>query len=152
MAGRFLHGVNTDMVTLPTLDAADDYHELRANTAWQNLEAEVRMAALYKAQDYLTYYEFKDYSTESAEVVAKNDALVQRAIIMLAPEMVGSASIAATPLVLKESSSIKQGLVAESKEYVRPSADRFPQVTALLQPILVSSKLGGSGLIRIVRN
>ena len=113
---------------------------------------EKKEAALYKALDYLTFYELRDYSQEVAANITKYDALVERAIIMLAPELANANSIAASPLVVKESSSVKQGLVAESKEYARPSADRFPQVTALLQPILVSSKLGGNGLMRIIRN
>jgi hypothetical protein len=115
-------------------------------------EYEKKEAALYKALDYLTFYELRDYSQEVAANITKYDALVERAIIMLAPELANANSIAASPLVVKESSSVKQGLVAESKEYARPSADRFPQVTALLQPILVSSKLGGNGLMRIIRN
>lgn len=140
------------MAKLPTVEAADAYHEPRLNTVWEELTYEKKEAALYKAMDYLTFYELRDYSHEDAATIAKYDALVERAIIMLAPEIANATSIAASPLVVKESSSVKQGLVAESKEYARPSADRFPQVTALLQPILVSSKLGGSGLMRIVRN
>ena len=139
------------MAKLPTVEAADAYHEARLHLKWQDFTYEQKEAALYKAMDYLTFYELRDYSYEGAAAVAKYDALVERAIIMLAPELAASNSIAATPLVLKESSSVKQGLLAESKEYARPTADRFPQVTALLKPILISSSLGGSGMMRIIK-
>lgn len=120
-------------MAIPTISDADAFHELRQTAAWLavTVDDDAKTAALYKAQDYiLATYVFAD-DTET------DNPLIQNAIIMLAPDMLGASSVSATALVTYERKKM-DGLGEFETHYSEkaPVVDRFPLITASLRSLL----------------
>jgi len=142
-------------MAIPELEDADAYHLLRGNTVWSDLgsddqgEAD-KTAALYRARDYIrAYYQFDDdvYFEDETE---DDDELIVEANIVLALEMTTPVSmLLATPVArLREK---VDGVVEEETEYRNVPSDPYPQVSALLRPILKRSRASSISTIKLIQ-
>ncbi len=111
------------------LEAADGFHALRENSSWVDADQSTRVAALYRASDYVEAV----YAIDGLE----EDARVQMAVTMLAAEMLtASLSVAApTQAVLSEELEAGDGAFREKKTYAARASDPYPLITAILSPI-----------------
>lgn len=138
-------------MSIPTIQAADAYHTLRGNDAWEALDTEQKTAALWRADDYLTaFYRFVDYSNEDEDVQAEYDLLKDAAKVVLALELRTAQSLTQTREVVKERKKI-DGVVEKEFEYSNAPSDPYPQVTAMLRPILVQGRSSGFTVVNLTR-
>lgn len=130
-----------------TVSEADAYHTLRGNEDWQFLgDDEEKLAALYRASDFIrSHYRTRD--TDEAT------ALVREAIIRLAPEIDKLAERRASATIKSKKESL-EGALSEETTYFDNVADSdpFPEITGLLQPVMLGASNGSSlKIIRVVR-
>lgn len=127
-----------------TVAEADAYHALRANEDWQYFGTDAeKLAALYRASDYIRRYQTLD--TDDAA------ALIREATIRLAPSIDNLPTLRDASRIKSEKESLDG--VASSETVYRDDADMldpFPEITALLAPVL-KNRSNGKGLSVIQR-
>ncbi|WP_288484780.1 hypothetical protein [uncultured Novosphingobium sp.] len=129
-----------------TVAEADAYHTLRGNEDWQFLGTDAeKLAALYRASDYIRRYKFID--TDETE------ALKREAIIRLASE-IDTLSEKRAAAGIKTKKESLDGVVSEETTYFDAvsASDPFPDITALLASVTRSESNGkGISVIKLVR-
>ena len=130
-----------------TVAEANAYHTLRGNEDWQYFGKDAdKLAALYRASDFIRSY----YRTTDSEAAT---ALVREATIRLAPEIDNLAERRAAAGIKSKKESL-DGAVSEETTYFDNVADSdpFPDITALLKPVLIGASNGrGLSVIKVVR-
>jgi hypothetical protein len=138
-------------MAIPTIQAADAFHTLRANTAWELLDTDEKTAALWRADDYLSaFYQFVDYSNEDAATILSNNALLDTAKIILALEFRTAQSVTAKSNITKERKRV-EGVIDKEFQYGEAPSDPYPQVTAMLRPILKRGRSSPFAVLNIER-
>jgi hypothetical protein len=124
---------------------ANAYNTLRGYTDWIGSDA-VKMAALVRAQDYITAnYTIRDNLT------ATEQTRLDGAIYLLARDMLTSntQTLRATAAVIKES---KEGAgFKKAVEYADAPTDLYPYITILVAPLCVSATVATFAIARLVR-
>lgn len=112
-----------------TVIQADNFHILRNNKTWTSSLTPERLAALYRASDYIQAVYLVDGHEDSS--------FVQMAVMMLAVEMLAKPVSVASPsqAVLSEEFEAGNKAYVEKKTYAAPAGDPYPLITAILAPI-----------------
>ncbi|MEG8031889.1 hypothetical protein QP179_10000 [Sphingomonas aurantiaca] len=112
-----------------TVIQADNFHTLRNNKTWTTSLTPDRLAALYRASDYIQAVYLVDGHEDSS--------FVQMAVMMLAVEMLTKPLSVAAPAqaILSEATEAGDGAFADKTTYAAPSNDPYPLITAILSPI-----------------
>lgn len=130
-----------------SVSEADAYHTLRGNEDWQYFGEDVdKLAALYRASDFIR----ANYRTQDNEAAA---SLVREATIRLAPMIDSLASLRAAASIKTKKESL-EGVLSEETTYFDGVADSdpFPDITALLSPVVLPVSTGrGLTIIRVLR-
>lgn len=130
-----------------TVSEADAYHTLRGNEDWQYFGSDTeKLAALYRASDFIR----ANYRTVDSEAAA---SLVREATIRLAPMIDNLATLREAAGVKTKKESL-DGVASEETTYFDnvATSDPFPDISALLSPVIVTVSNGkGLSVIRLVR-
>ena len=144
---------------------ADTYHSARGNFAWVDADSDAKEAALRKATDYIdTFYGARLRGTPVSESqnllfprhqfllgsvspVPLNFAIVRRATAELALKVISGVELFpdAAATIAREKIDVIETV------YAQPTGERFPGITALLEPLLRSTFSAGSMFAKLRR-
>jgi hypothetical protein len=141
-------------------DDADDYHEMRRNTAWDDLDDDEKEAAILKATDYMdaAYSWAGDRSTSTQALGWPRSGVVADGVSLASDELPAALVRACAELALRASSSDLAPDVPrlKSREKVGPIEVEYdPHARAyttyrLIDSILAPLLAGASGVFRTV--
>lgn len=130
---------------LPTVSQLDEFHARRGNADWLEADTSDKSPAIYKASDLIT----ATYRVDGHE----GDPRVVTAIMLLAPDMLGSALRvrAADQAVLSTEDGVGDGAFLEKRTYAKPTDDPYPLITALLADFGKRVGAAGGNSLKVVR-